>query len=162
MEYKGYILIVEEKRNAPKALRYLAKAINGSDAAFGETEDDALIQLKQKIDNIPAFQGIQSLPLDSIHLEMLRNIITENEVFIRRKLNQKHYILQDEYGLGYRALLHHCDFIQETLNTLGNSFELGVTEKEDPHTGRHSLILYDKLFYKSENELCILIRKLSE
>ena len=74
-EYKGFSIIVTEDRQAHYTARYLAKAINGSDSAYGESIETSVRYLKMKIDNIDTYNEYYTRPLEEDELNKMISFI---------------------------------------------------------------------------------------
>ena len=154
-EYKGFCIVVTENKQAHHTARYMAKASNGSDSACGESIETAVCHLKQKIDNIDAFQEFYTRPLEADELQRLVAFLRSpnGEMRLRHKLQRRGFFTQDDFvEIGIRAIINHTDLIQIELNSQGNSFQLariGVT------TGRSDYYaIYDsKRFDTTEKRL---------
>ncbi len=162
MNYKGYEISVTKHKGKKNGIQYLAAAINGSDSAFGETEEDAIRILKNKIDAIPAFQQIYTRPYSEAELEQLIQYIKnpDNELMIRLKLNKQHYIGQNDFsGIDLRAICNHSDVIETALNECGNSYCLKPFEVL-MHGIRNEYILYDAYYYEDTLKFKRLLERL--
>ena len=160
MMYKGFYISVEVTKNSNGRVIYIAKAVNGSDSAHGDTPEDAIKHLKDKIDNISAWHAIYSLPLQEWELNALINRIKgSDEIWIRRKLTTIHYIIQDECGINYRAMLNHYKDIEKALNECDNNFNLDILQI-DHIDGKSFLIIYDKDCFNTTSSIYTLYQKL--
>ena len=128
-EYKGFLIVVSEIKQAHWTARYLAKASNGSDSAHGESIEDAVRHLKSKIDSINIHKGISTRPLENTELDRLVAFLNspDGEMRIRHKLQHKHFFTQNDFcEIGLRAIINHTDIIQAEMNKQGNSFQLNL------------------------------------
>ena len=126
-EYKGFCIVVTEDKQAHSTARYTAKAINGSDSAYGESIETAVKHLKNKIDNIDAYKDLYTRPLDENELNRLIAFLhsADGEIRVRLKLQRKHFFTQKDFvEIGIRAIINHTDIIQMALNSQANSFQL--------------------------------------
>ena len=126
-EYKCFCIVVTEDKQAHSTARYIAKAINGSDSAYGESIETAVRHLKNKIDNIDAYKDLYTRPLDQNELDRLIAFLhrTDGEIRVRLKLQRKHFFTQKDFvEIGIRAIINHTDIIQMALNSQANSFQL--------------------------------------
>lgn len=126
-EYKGFCIVVTEDKQAHYTARYLAKALNGSDSAHGESVETAMRHLKRKIDNIDIYNEHYTRPLEENELNRLISFIksADGEMRIRLKLQKIHFFTQNDFSeIGIRAIINHTDVIQQSINSQGNSFQL--------------------------------------
>ena len=126
-EYKSFCIVVIEIKDTHWTAKYLAKTLNGSDTAHGESVEAAVRHLKRKIDNINSFKEIYTRPLDSDELDRLVAFLSspKGETCVRIKLQQKHFFTQNDFPeIGLRAIFNHTDIIQTVINAQGNSFQL--------------------------------------
>ena len=160
-EYKGFCIIVTEDVQAHPTARYLAKATNGSDSAYGESIETAVRYLKRKIDNIDTYNEHYTRPLEEDELNRLISFIksADGEMRIRLKLQRKHFFTQNDFSeIGIRAIINHTDVIQQVINSQGNSFQLDWAKATIGHNDFYAV--YDLNYYDSsvkrsslENEL---------
>jgi len=130
-EYKGFSIIVTEDRQAHYTARYIAKAMNGSDWACGESVESAVRHLKHKIDNIDTYQSIYTRPLEESELNRLISFLrgSNGEMRVRLKLQRNHFFTQRDFvEIGIRAIINHTDVIQRELNNQGNKFQLACAQ----------------------------------
>ena len=162
-EYKGFCIVVNENKQAHHTARYMAKVSNGSDSSCGESIETAVRHLKQKIDNIDAYQELYTRSLEADELQRLVAFLrsTNGEMRVRHKLKRQHFFTQNDFvEIGIRAIINHTDLIQMELNSQGNSFQLaciGVT------TGRSDYYaIYDSKHFNTIEKRLQLKDKLIE
>lgn len=161
MNYKGYEISITKHYGGTNGVQYLAKALNGSDYAFGDSEDDAISALKRKIDAIPGFQSIYMRPYEKDKLDRFITVMKEPRTLtkLRMRFDRQHYIKQDFCTIDARAIINHFAIIEQILNEDGNSYKLDWL-KISPHDGREYYILFDKKYFDKEMKIRSLIDRL--
>lgn len=157
-EYKGFYIVVSEDKQAHDTARYLAKVLNGSDSAHGESIETAVNHLKRKIDNIDSYKELYTRPLENSEMDRLIAFLKSpyGEMRVRLKLQRKGFFTQNDFPeIGVRAIINHTDMIQNVINSQGNSFQLDwakVSNGNDDFYAIYDLNYFDTSIKKSNLE----------
>lgn len=129
--------MLKKIKKAHYTARYIAEVLNGTVSAVGETFEDAVNKLKNKLDNINTHIESQTCELDDNDKKDLADFLrnTDIEMRIRHKLKHQHFFTQKDFSkIGIREIKNHTNDIQDVLKGLGNSFKLDWISVTNGHT----------------------------
>lgn len=83
------------------------------------------------------------------------------EIFMRRRLEKKHYFMQKDFpGLSHRAIINHCQVIEDTLNSQGNHFKLDYVELTINYKSVYAI--YDLEYFNTSDKILNLKKILED
>lgn len=155
--YKGYSISINWESNTQPNYSYVAyinDVPGGREHTRGCSEENALEQLKERIDNYSSFNQFSFMPLsDEKQLELI-TYVQEHATEIGCILRHDHYLFPGRFHpISATAIYNHYKLIQDTLSAADIEFTLDTAFLKNKYSGNiDQVMLFDSNYYSTPSK----------
>ncbi len=155
-QYKDYSISVKKDKNAPPErsfVAYINDVANGREHTRGSSEEDAIEELKHRIDNFSIFNQMYLAPLSDKEKADLECYIKIHAKEICSILKKEHHIFPGRFiVLTAAAIYNHYKLIEKIMCSEGECITLDIAclkNKEDVS----KVVLFSTEYYNSQKKI---------